>query len=113
MRTYKKPLARDPSIDVGYEELDIRCAIVVLKAMVATHKIRVPLLVQLGGDEGWRQAAIRFIDGQRRYAQRGLRPPEPDRFPERDKYGELNEQLDWQERKDNDGRLDREITAHA
>jgi len=62
-----EPTAR---IEVGYPELDIAAAIVLLKAYAGTTA-NFPARVLLVGNSAWRDAAIQFLNLQRKARQHG------------------------------------------
>lgn len=81
-------------IQVGHEEANIACTIVLLKAKVGAGVMQLPLVVELalGTDAGWRAAAIEHLNKPR--------TPRIPRVSESDKYLEFNEELDWYDRKE-------------
>jgi hypothetical protein len=80
-------------IQVGYEEANIACTIVLLKAKVGAGMMKVPLVVELalGTEAGWRAAAIAHLDAPR--------APQIPRENSAGHYQELNEEFDWYDRK--------------
>ena len=81
-------------IQVGHEESNIACTMVLLKAKVGAGVMKLPLVVELalGSDAGWRAAAIAHLNKPRQ-----MKIP---RVDSSDKYLELNEELNWFDRKE-------------
>jgi hypothetical protein len=86
-------------IEVGHEESNIACTVVLLKALVHAGVTSIPLAVELtaGSDEGWRRAAINHLNMGTGRAQK-VRQRSKER--EADSFRELNEELDWHERRE-------------
>lgn len=94
------------TIEVQHDENDIACTIVLLKALAKSgggHRIEVPLVAKIS-DEGWRIAAIRFLDRAkaRQQQQQQFELFDKERRIQRtvreaDKYQELNERFDFEE----------------
>lgn len=83
-------------IQVGHEEGNIACTIVLLKAMVNAGVTPVPLAVEItmGSEEGWRRAAINHLNMQ------GAKAPRRSRAKDAELFQEFNEELDWYERRE-------------
>lgn len=79
-------------IVLGHEESNIRCTIVLLKALVDAGVAPVPLPVELslGSDEGWRRAAITHLDMGRQAPKRKRAATD---------WEEVNEELDFYDRR--------------
>jgi hypothetical protein len=85
-------------IEVGYEESNIACTVVLLKALVHAGVTPLPIAVELtgGSDEGWRRAAINHLNMGSKLGRAGR-----DRYAQReDEFREFNEELDWYERRE-------------
>ena len=82
-------------INVGHEEANIACTIVLLKRVVEAGIVPAPLAVEiaLGSEAGWRRAAIEHLDNTRRTLRR------PVRKNDSGKWEEFNEELDFDDRK--------------
>lgn len=76
-------------VQVGHEEANIACTIVLLKAQVGAGATKMPLVVDLalGSAAGWRAAAIEHLNKPRQ-----MRIPSVDLSGH---YLEFNEELDW------------------
>lgn len=107
-----------------HDELDIQTTIVLLKALAKTgggHSIEIPMSVRLAGNEGWRLAAIQFLDKaklRRQYQERFVIPvlkelQAKQRREREDSYVELNERFDFEERKETGGKLYRELRTNT
>lgn len=94
------------SIETQHSENDIACTIVLLKALAKSgggHRIEVPLVAKLS-NEGWRIAAIRFLDRAKARQQRQQQFELFDKegralrsAKEASKYQELNERFDFED----------------
>lgn len=84
-------------IQVGHEESNIACTIVLLKAMVGAGVTPTPLAVEiaLGSEEGWRRAAIQHLDNGTEVKRRRANKQRDESL-----FQELNEEFDWHERRE-------------
>lgn len=93
-------------IESQHDEKDIACTIVLLKALAKSgggHRIEVPLVAKLS-NEGWRIAAIRFLDRakarqqqQKQFELFNREAAAQRTTKEADKYQELNERFDFED----------------
>jgi hypothetical protein len=81
-------------ISVGHEEMNIACTIVLLKRAVEAGVVPKPLAVELslGSGEGWRRAAIEHLDNTSK--------PRPTTSKPSVDWQEVNEELDWEDRRE-------------
>lgn len=104
-----------------HDEANIQTTVVLLKALAQRgggHYIEVPVIAQIGGEEGWRLAAIQFLDkaeARKQYQERFVLPvlQETETRKEEGRWQELNERWDWEERKETDGKLYRELRNNS
>ena len=90
------------NIQVQHPEMNIRTTMVLLLAQYAAGVIPAPLAVRMAPahllEEAWRAAAIAHLNGNT------VRKEQDNRcHREAGKYEEMNEQFDWEERRERSG----------